>query len=183
MSHPAAISEEDKNRLLLNAGFRAPYKRMADMNIEIRAQTKEQGFKNKAMYMRGTEEYKWAHETPAGIVWLWSKQENADTQKQWLEHKIAHWQNFNYSPSPPQSPSPPYGWTPSRNPSPRRNGASAAAAAAAPKEHSISPTKRRGGGSRKRRTAHKKRKAHRKSKRVHHTRRKHTRRHRRRHRR
>ncbi len=181
MSHQASISEEEKNTLLRNAGFPAPYKRMADMNIEIRIKIREQGFQNKAMYMSDTEEYKWAHTSPAGIVWLWSKQEDADTRKQWLAQTKAHWRNFNYS--PPRD-SQPYGWSPSRNPSPLRNGASAAAAAAAPKERSISPGKRgigsgkKGGGSRKRRTAHKKRKAHHKSKRVHHTHRKHTHRHR-----
>jgi hypothetical protein len=177
MSHQAAISEEEKNTLLRNAGFPAPYKRIEDMNIEIRAITSEQGFQNKAMYMRDTEQYKWAHETPTGIVWLWSKQEDADTRKQWLAQTKAHWRNFNYS--PPRD-SQPHGWSPSRNPSPRRNGASAAAAAAAPKERSISPGKRgigsgkrRGGGSRKRRTVSRKRKAHHKSKRVHRTRRHH----------
>jgi len=183
MSHQPAISEEEKNRLLRNADLPAPYKRIVDMNFEIRAITSEQGFQNKAMYMRGTEQYKWAHETPTGIVWLWSKQEDADTRKQWLDHKIAHWHNFNYSPT---RDSQSRGRSMSRNPSPRRNGASAADST--PNERSISPTKRgigsgkRGGGSRKRRTAHKKRKAHRKSKRVHRTRRKHTRRHHHRHR-
>ena len=185
MSHQAAISEEEKNTLLRNAGMN--YTDSLDKIIdEIRTkiQPSVEGFKDKAMLNKESQEYIWAHFSAPGIIWLWAQQEEGIRQ-QWLKNNISKWNN--YSPSYESSVSSSVSSSVMRMPSVSPSASTSAAAAAADNSNarSIGPFSvsigSQGGGSRKRRTAHKKRKAHRKSKRVHHSRRKHTRRHRRSH--
>ena len=195
MSHQPAISEEEKNNLLNNAGVATDSLDNIIDKIKKKIQPSVSGFKDRAMFDKSSEDYIWARTTAPGIIWLWAQQEEGIRQ-QWVKTPIQQWKNFEPSPSPsPSIPSTPLGWIESDSQAGYPDGQGAESirrgisvsippSGTTSFDESAHPLLPRspGGGSRKRRTSHKKRKTHHKSKRVHHTRRKHTHRHRHHHR-
>ena len=98
-----SISDVDKDSLLRNADI--PDMKLNDITIHIQGHIQQTGFPKKAMFITGSDEYNWAHNTAPGIIWLWSQQDD-DTRAQWLSNPKGQWDNFEPSPSPPYSPIP-----------------------------------------------------------------------------
>jgi hypothetical protein len=186
-----AISEEEKKLLLKNAKIKETMS-LEQLMPEILIRDRSHGFAREAINDRKSENYKWAHTTARGIIWLWLQQKDEAIRAQWLREPKGQWRNFEPPPSPP--PDSPIRFSESASAS-RASAAYAKAGplsfepVSVPSSPRSSPRKHKGAGYPKRRT-NKMRKTRRKSSRrgrsrsrsrSHHIRRKKT--HHRRHRR
>jgi hypothetical protein len=95
-----AISEEEKKLLLKNAKIKETLP-LEQLMPEILLRNRSHGFAREAMNDRKSENYKWAHTTSRGIIWLWLQQKDEAIRAQWLREPKGQWRNFEPSPSPP----------------------------------------------------------------------------------
>jgi hypothetical protein len=131
-SRNKAISPFQAQDLLKNAGIDDPGVTIPGRLEQIMGKIKSdiegmgsQGFTKNAMTVEGSPQYKWAHNTAPGIIWLWAQQDE-DIRASWLITQKDSWKDFNFKAPSPDAPL--YGFTPSVSTSPSASRASDSAA-------------------------------------------------------